>query len=95
MADDWIEVKARELSELVEQLVHSDPHQGRKEFLAKIKEVIPKLPFQVVFTDLIPCDMLFYNFQHVVVFMSIDYRNAGRYVVYECDIEGLDLSDET
>lgn len=95
MTAPWANAKALELSELVQRLVRSDPSQGRKEFLAKVKAAIPKLPFQVIFTDSLPVDPLFYNFQLIVVFMSIDYRTAGEFVLYECDIDGLDISDET
>lgn len=74
-------IKLAELSEMVRHEVQRDPSQGRSKFLKMLYTEFPNLPFQVVFLDLIPCDPLSFNCVTPVVLMSIDYRDAGRYVV--------------
>lgn len=40
----WLKVKVEELSKIVRDSVHNNPHQGRQEFLAMLKTNFPDLP---------------------------------------------------
>lgn len=99
MLPDRMQEQLDALSEWVCEQVQSEPHQGRQEFLAKLKEKFPSLMFQVMFLEVLPHDPLFHNFHQVLVFMCIDYRRAGEYTVHELDMpEALlnkDDQDET
>jgi hypothetical protein len=63
--------------------VQNDPSISRKDFLERLKPLYKDSPFQIIFMDLIPCDPIAFNCDGIVIFMSIDYKTAGNYVVVQ------------
>lgn len=72
----------QEISAYVKFLVQGElGGLSRTEFIKRLEPLYASSPFQIIFMDLIPSDPLPFNCAGILIFMSIDYRDAGRYVV--------------